>query len=198
MFSRLVSREIGSKEAPGRSIAIFALLFILLFDGARGLLHARATAQMNARLFDNAAPLNLAAIPQAFSPFQWYGIVETERTYQTLPVDTLGQLDVSTAQVFYKPPAEPAIATAQRAEAFRYFLYFARFPVWSESRVALNTGPGLRVELTDLRFGQPQRGSFHCVAVEDASYRLLQSWFTFGSGLNLGWGEGGPPSMEKQ
>jgi inner membrane protein len=197
-FSRLVSGEIGRRERPGRGMAVSALLFFLLFDSARALLHARAIAQMDARLFDNAPPLNAAAMPQAFTPFRWYGIVETNASYHELPVDTLGEIDLASAQVFFKPPEEPTLQAAKRTEAFRYFLYFSRFPVWSESRVTLDSGPGERVELSDLRFGQPQRGSFHCIAVENVNYEVLESWFTFGSGLNLGWGKDGPPSMEQQ
>jgi len=33
-----------------------------------------------------------------------------------------------------------------------------------------------RIELTDLRFGSPGRGSFHCIAIEDATGRVLESW----------------------
>lgn len=197
-FSRLVSREIGSKDAPGRGLAVFALLFFLLFDCGRALLHGRAVAQLNARLFENAPPIDAAAMPQAFSPFEWGGIVETERTYEVLPVNTLGQLDLAAVQVYFKSPLEPAIQAAKQSEAFRYFEYFARFPVWSESRVALDAGPGERVEVADLRFGTPQHGAFHCVALENPGYQVLESWFTFGSGMDLGWGKDGPPAMDQQ
>ncbi|HEX4748466.1 MAG TPA: metal-dependent hydrolase [Bryobacteraceae bacterium] len=193
-FSRLVSREIGSRERPGHLIAICALLFLALFDCARLVLHARAISQLQARLFENAPPLETAAMPQAFSLFRWGGIVETERTYQALPVDTLGQIDTASAQIFFKPPYDPAIDAARSTETFRYGLYFARFPVWSESRVSLDAGAGVRVELTDLRFGRPQSGSFHCIALENAGFRVLQDWFTFGSGMDLGWGKSGPPA----
>lgn len=198
IFSRLVSREIGSKETSGRTIAICALLFFVLFDCGRALLHGRAMAQLEARLFDNAPPVKVAALPQAFNPFEWHGIVETDRGYESLPVNTLGQIDLSSAEIFFKAPLEPTIEGAKRTEAFRYFLYFARFPVWSESRVTLEAGSGERVELADLRFGQPQRGSFHCVALENAGYQVLESWFTFGSGMSLGWGKDGPPTTDEQ
>ena len=194
MFSRLVNREIGSKELPGRKLAIGALAFFLLFDCARAILHARAVAQLEARLFENALPLQAAALPAAFTPFRWHGYVETERTYAALPVNTLGEVELADAQVFFKPPLEPSIEAAKQTEPFRFFVYFARFPIWSESRISLDVGFGNRVELTDLRFGEPQRGTFHCVALENSAFQPLESWFTFGSGINLGWGRGGPPS----
>jgi inner membrane protein len=198
LFSRLVSREIGSKDAPGRVLAIFALLFFLLFDIGRAILHARAVAQMEARLFDDAPPLRAAALPESLNPFEWHGVVETERTYKLLAVNTVGEVDTGSARVFFKPPQEPAIEAAKRTEKIPFFLYFSRFPVWSESRVSLERGMGERVEVTDLRFGEPQRGSFHCIALENSASQVLQTWFTFGSGLNMGWGKDGPPSMDEQ
>ena len=198
-FSRLVSREIGDKQTSGRSIAIAVLVFFLLFDVARALLHADAVSQLESRLFQNAVPLQTAALPESFTPFQWRGIVETTTSYESLPVNTLGQLELSSAQVFFKPPGEPALEAAKRTPAFRYFLYFARFPVWAEFRVTLDNGArGDRVELSDLRFGTPERGSFHCVALENSAFQVLHSWFTFGSGINLGWGKDGPPSSTEQ
>ncbi len=197
-FSRLVSREIGAKGTPGRTMARCGLLFFLLFDFGRALLHARAVAQLEAHLFENAPPVNVSALPEAFNPFAWHGVVETDNTYHSLTVNTLGEVDLTSAQVFFKPPQEVTLEAAKRTEPFRYFLYFARFPIWSESRVALDVGHGSRVELTDLRFGQPQRGSFHCIALENANAQVLETWFTFGSGNNLGWGRGGPPSTLEQ
>ncbi len=198
LFSRLVSREIGSKERPGRAIAISVLLFFVLFDCTRAVLHGRAVAELEARLFENAAPLKAAALPEAFTPLRWQGLVETERTYETLPVNTFSDVELADARIFFKPPPDAAIEAAKQTEPFRYFLYFARFPVWSESPVILDAGSGVRVELTDLRFGEPQRGSFHCVAVENSRFQVLESRFTFGSGMNLGWGKSGPPSGQEQ
>jgi len=56
--------------------------------------------------------------------------------------------------------------------------------------VAMDEGQGWRIDLTDLRFGVPGTGSFHCIAVENSQHRALGSWFTFGSGAELGWGRG--------
>lgn len=203
MFSRLVSREIGSpqkvgKDMPGRKLAIGTLIFFLLFDCARAILHARAVAQLEARLFENAAPVQAVALPESLSPFRWRGVVEAERTYEALPVDTLSNVDLGDAQVFFKPPQQPSLEAAKQTEPFRFFVYFARFPIWSESPVTLDAGLGERIELTDLRFGEPQRGTFHCVALENKGFQVLESRFTFGSGMNLGWGKGGPPSTQEQ
>jgi inner membrane protein len=185
-FSRLVSSEIGSRSAPGRTHAIVALAFFALFDVGRALLHQRAIAQLEARLYEGAPPITVAALPQSFNPFRWRGIVETADVYRVMPLDALRQLDTDAATIFYKPATSPALERAKQTEAFRYFLYFARFPVWSIEPVTLPQGQGRRVDLADLRFGRPGAGSFHCVALEDEHGILLDSQFTYGPGTDLG------------
>jgi hypothetical protein len=145
-------------------------------------LHGRAIEQLESRLYDGMPPVSVAALPFSFNPFHWNGVVETARAYEVVPVDALGQLDTEGARIFYKPAPTRAIESAQAEPAFRYFRYFARFPVWSEQPVMLEQEEGRRVELTDLRFGEPGAGAFHSIALEDRSSRVLRSWFTFGSG----------------
>ena len=189
LFARLVSDEIGARSAAGRGVAVFALAFFVLFDCGRAALHARAIAQLNSRLYENALPVQTAALPDAFSPFRWTGIVETSHDYRVMEVDALGQLDVEKDSTWYKPAMTPTFENAKATEPFRYFLYFARFPVWSIKPVFMRDGTeGKRVELTDLRFGTPGAGSFHCIAVESSRGQVLESLFTFGSGRDLGWG----------
>ncbi len=188
-FAGLVSREIGDRKPGGRGIAWLALLFFFFFDVGRAVLHARALAQMESRLYDDAPAAEAAALPNSFTPLEWGGVVETAKAYRLLRVNVTGQLDLSTAAVFYKPAVTPGLQAAEATPAFRYFRYFARFPVWSELPVATASGEYVRFDLTDLRFGTPGRGSFHCIALEDSQNRLLGSWFTFGSGMDLGWGQ---------
>jgi len=187
-FARLVGREIGDRTPIGRGIAIFALAFIVLFDSGRAILHGRAIAQMQARLYEGVPPLESAALPGPFNPFRWVGIVETPSAYRMMNVNTLGSLDEEAAKIFYKPRRDLKMENAEATAPFRYFLYFARFPVWSEVPVLLDQGQGTRLDLTDLRFGIPGSGSFHCIALEDSRGRILQSSFTYGSGSDLGWG----------
>ncbi len=182
LFSKLVSGEIGDRSSGGRGVAAFALIFFVLFDLCRAVLHGRAVAQLESRLYDDAPALQTAALPEAFSPFRWTGVVETARAYQTLDVNALGQLDTADAQIFYKPAETPAYVSAKATEAFRYFVYFARFPVWSEESVQTEQGLGKRIAVADLRFGTPESGSFHCVAVENERNQVLHSGFRVGLG----------------
>ncbi|MGI8959470.1 MAG: metal-dependent hydrolase [Bryobacteraceae bacterium] len=188
LLARLVSSEIGERARPGRGTALFALAFFVLFDLTRAVLHQRAIAQLDSRLYEDAPPLRTAALPEPFTPFRWTGVVETADTYRLYTVNMLGDRNAQASQTFYKPPPRQSIENAKRTEPFRYFLYFARFPVWSEAPTFVDGNQGTRLDLTDLRFGTPWAGSFHCIAVENSRKDVLRSWFTYGSGSDLAQG----------
>ncbi len=187
-FAGLVSSEIGERPSRGRKSAVAALTFFLLFDCGRAVLHARAIAQLNSHLYEDAPPLMTAALPSRINPLAWTGIVETQNSYRVLSVDTLTDPNLESPQLFYKPSIDHAIQAAQNTEPFRYFRYFSRFPVWSKEPVTLPRGIGTRVDLTDLQFGRPNQGAFHCVALIGEAGHVLSSQFTYGSGRELGNG----------
>jgi inner membrane protein len=187
-LSGLVSSEIGEHSRPGRGTAFFALAFFALFDFTRLLLHQRAIAQLNSRLYEDAPPLRAAALPEPFTPFRWTGVVETPDAFRLYAVEALGNLNAQGSRIFYKPSPRPSIENAKRTEPFRYFLYFARFPVWSEATAFVDGDQGARVDLTDLRFGTPWAGSFHCIALENSRGEVAHAWFTYGSGSDLAQG----------
>lgn len=193
-FSRLVNREIGDRRSPrGRTVAVFALSFFLLFDIARSILHNRVLSQLDSRLYEGAPPLQVAALPDAFNPLRWTGVVETSNVYLLSAVNPISQGTLPYPAVFYKPQITPALATAIRTDPFRYFLYFARFPVWSFQPVLGDRSRGTRLDLTDLRFGHPGAGSFHCVGYANAENQLLFKAFTYSSGVELGWNDSRSP-----
>lgn len=185
-FAGLVSSEIGDRPGRGRGIAVAALVFYLVFEFGRGLMHARAATQLESRLYDGASPLAVAAMPRSLNPFAWSGIVETADAYLSLDVDMFSNVDPSHAIVLYKIPFNAAIRGALATEPFRFFVYFARFPAWAEQPVLLPTLHATRVDLTDLRFGAPGIGGFHCVALVDEAGRVHNSTFTYGTGATLG------------
>jgi len=182
ILARLVSSEIGERPPGGRGTAAFALPFFVLFDLARAVLHQRAIAQLEARLYEEAAPLETAALPEPFTPFRWTGVVETATAFRLLPVGAFAEVNPDIAEVFYKPGPRRTIEAAKSTAPFRFFLYFARFPVWSEAPIAIAGGTGTRLDLADLRFGTPHAGSFHCVAIENGRDEVVRAWFTYGSG----------------
>jgi inner membrane protein len=188
-FSRLVGSEIGERRAArGQGSAIAALCFFVVLEFTRSLMHQRAVDQLNSRMYGGEDPTIAAALPAAVSPFQWRGIVETTRSYRDIDVNTLGSSDPQPGTVFYKRPFDPATLIARNTPAFRYFQYFARFPMWAIEPVTLPSGWATRVDLSDLRFGAPDAGSFHAIGLVNSENRVLLSVFTFGSGMNLGRG----------
>jgi inner membrane protein len=183
----MVNREIGDrKSSSGRGLAIAALLFFVAFDFARLVLHNRTVAQLNSLLYDNAPALQTAALPDSFNPLRWTGIIETNDAFLRLETSSLAQPDPSSAETFYKPALTPSIEAAKTVDPFRYFVYFARFPVWSEQPVLSGATQNTRVDLSDLRFGAPGRGSFHCIGLVKDSGQLTGKWFTFGTGAEFG------------
>src|SRR5581483_8525987 len=66
-IGRLVGGEISSgalkDRHPGRGGAIFALVFLLLYDGGRAMLHTRAVATLESRIYQGASPARVAALP---------------------------------------------------------------------------------------------------------------------------------------
>ncbi|HEX7359040.1 MAG TPA: metal-dependent hydrolase [Bryobacteraceae bacterium] len=173
LFARLVGSEIGErkKRPAGRRLAIAALVFVVLFDGGRAVLHARAEAQLWSRLYQNVLPVRTAALPNPLNPFRWRGIVETPNAYRVLSVNTFGELHPDSAVVFYQPFPSPALRSAKATAPFRHFLAFARFPVWSIE-------PG-KIAVTDLRFGTPEHSSFRCIALVNTDGELIESRLAF-------------------
>jgi inner membrane protein len=181
-LSRLVSSEIGARASTGRGWAIFALCFLALFSFGRWVLHERAVAVLDARLYGGSAPLRVAAIPGPFNPFRWTGLVETPEFYSLYDVNLLDEFNPAEGQILYKPEPSPleaaAARAAERTEAFRVFLDFSAYPYWRFSAVE-KPADSIRVEVMDLRFGSPGHPQFVASAIVDSGGRVLESDFSF-------------------
>jgi inner membrane protein len=181
-LARLVTSEITSgKPGQGRSGAGFAwlaLLFVLAYNGGRAVLHDRALAILNARLYSGTAPVRLAAFPSQ-NPFLWRGLVETTSFYALENVDLSRQFDPTAGQVFFNPQPDPAIEAARQNATFRIFLQFSQFPLW---RVTPAAAPetGRNVEALDMRFGTPAEPGFHVSALVDQRGLVSGAEFQFG------------------
>ena len=181
-LSRLVGSEISSgKIRPvhyGRSAAWFALLFILVYDGGRAVLHSRAVAVLNARFYQGEAPTRVLAVP-GLNPLLWRGVVETTRFYLVTDVDLTGDFNPQRGSVFYKAAPDPAIDAARRTKTFQTFAEFNQFPLW---RVVPADKPenGKRVDLLDLRFGTPTEPGFMSSALADDRGQVVSTSFQFG------------------
>jgi inner membrane protein len=178
-LARLVGDEIGDRRPAGRGIAIFALSFFAAYGCFRGLMHQRAVAQLESRIYDEvleSPAKRMDAFPNSANPLIWSGIVEGEHAYRLYDVPSYGEFDPGGGDLVYKPWSKP-IRVAASSAPFRYALYFARFPLWNEQPAAGLNG-GVDVTLTDIRFGRPGESFFTISATVDAT----------GQVQNIHWG----------
>jgi inner membrane protein len=175
----VVSSDIGAKKGTGRGMAVFVLCVVALYGFGRYMLHDRAVAMLDARLYQSQTPLRVGAFPLLGNPFRWTGVVEGSGFFQVLPdLNLLEEFDPSAGAVYYKPEPRPEIDKARGTESFRGFLEFSQWTLW---RVAPVSEPenGVQVEALDLRFGTPDQPHFAARAIFDGSGRLLNSALHF-------------------
>ena len=179
LLSRLVSDEIGSRRASGRGWACFALAFLVVYSAGRGVLHQRAIAVIESRMYRGVEPRTTAAFPDPVRPWMWHGLVETDDFFVMPEVNLLAPFDPESASVLFKPRTTAAMERARQAVPIRDFLRFAQHPLWSETPV--NSPPdGIRVMVTDLRFSEPPvRWRFVATATIDGGGRIVDSGFRF-------------------
>jgi len=177
----LVSSEIGEvrRNRTGRGWAIFALAFLAVFAGARAVLHERAVAVLESRIYQGAAPWRVAAFPTATNPFRWRGLVEGAAFYGLHDVDLLASFDPAAGIVFHKATGRPAMDAAGRTAPFQALLRFTQYPLWVVTPAAEPEG-AVEVRLLDLRFGTPRQAGFVATALVDPAGRVLTSYFRFG------------------
>lgn len=146
----LVSSEIGAKEKRprGRTAAIIGLIAVILYVGARAVLHSEALAAMQSRTYRGESPRRAAALPESVFPFAWHGIVETESALHLLTMNLVpgASFDPESGVTLYKPEASPVLDEARNSQAARKFLSVARFPKATVEKTAV----GSNVELRDL------------------------------------------------
>src|SRR6266403_1949922 len=88
-LSGLVTDEIGakSKGPKGRIGASVAIAAMLLYFGARAILHTSAVAAAQSRTYRGESPRRVAAFAESGSPFRWHGIIETESALHEVEVE---------------------------------------------------------------------------------------------------------------
>ncbi len=181
-LSRLVSSEIGARPGSGRGLAVLALLLLVCYQSGRYVLHQRAVAVLDSRLYDGSVPTRVAAFPGSWNPFRWRGLAETQGSYSIHEVDLLREFDPSRGLVLYKPEPDPAQSAAWNAAAqtpaFQAFSQFSQYPL---RRFIPSEVPeqGMRVEVMDLRYGSPLSPQFVATAIVDAEGRVGESGFSF-------------------
>lgn len=168
LLAKLVSSEIGATARPGRGFAIFALVCLALTCFGRALLHQRALATLNSRIYSAGPPTQTGAFPQ-INPLRWTGWVEAGNTAARFDLNLAGEFDPAGGRTFYKPEPSPAMEAARRTTPFQQFLQFSLYPLWSVTPAPDPEGASL-VEVRDERF------SFGAAAIVDRSNRVLRAW----------------------
>ncbi|MBZ5620861.1 MAG: metal-dependent hydrolase [Acidobacteriia bacterium] len=184
LIARLVGSEITSgvvrDQHHGRGFAVFGLAFLLFYNCGRSVLHTRAVASLESRIYQEASPVRVAALPDVANPLKWRGLVETSDFYAVAEVNLAAEFDPTRATIFHKPEADPALEVAQRTETFEQFLKFSQFPLWRISPIP-EPENGKLVEVEDLRFGTPLAPRFVASAVLSGKIEVLQTYFQFGA-----------------
>lgn len=181
-LSRLVGSEIGEKRGDrraGRSLARFALAFLVLYTGGRAVLHARAIELLESHLYRGEPPRRTAALPDPINPFRWRGLVDAGGFYSVHAIDLNGRFDPLAGQIFSKESGGDAVRRAAETLPFRSFLRFNQYPVWS---IEAGGGHGeVKVRLVDLRFGTPRAPGFTATATVAPDGRVSGAAFSFGT-----------------
>jgi membrane-bound metal-dependent hydrolase YbcI (DUF457 family) len=161
----LVTEEIGAKsKAPrGRIGGMIALLAVVIYIGARFILHGNAVAMMEARTYRGELPRRGGAFAESDSPFHWHGIVETERAFFDVDLNLApgSSFNPDAAAVSYKPEMSPPLEAAQKTEAARRFLQAAKFPKATVEK----TNSGYRVQIRDLAEQREARSGPRVIAI---------------------------------
>jgi len=163
-LSRLVSLEIGAKRTSGAGAAWFALIFVCVYVGGRYLLHERAIEVLSARVYENQNPRRVAAFPVFGNPLRWRALAEVSSGYWISQIDLQDEFDPAEGRVYYQSNAPEVMEKAKETADFQAFLRFSQFPLWRVIPLPELEG-AVRVELYDLRFGDPAAPGFVASAV---------------------------------
>jgi hypothetical protein len=149
---RLVSDEIGERKPArrGQRGAAIALGLVVLYIGARGVLHRAAETVLRSRDYHGRAPAIVGAFPGVISPLAWRGVVDTGGTIEEVPVSLApgAEFDPERAVTHLKPDMSPVLLAGEASKAVILFLRYARFPIVSVYPLE----SGTRFELRDLQF----------------------------------------------
>ena len=129
---RLVTSEIGVKDKrpAGRNGALIALALIIVYIGARAVLHANSVAALDPHSYKGESARSVAAYPDSLSLFTWHGVVETQSylCQVTVPAGPGNSFDPESADCLHKPEPSPELAAAQKTKVAQAYINAMLFP----------------------------------------------------------------------
>jgi hypothetical protein len=164
---------VAALALAGRArVARLTLAALLVFEGIRVAAHARAIDMMSAQWYEGAPPQRITALPGAFNPLVWRGVVEYPGRVVTLTANVVKGVGAQT--VYPVAPPLAAMDAALRTPPFQVFSEWSQLPFWKVTSVE----EGTRLDLIDLRFGAPDRPGFASVsAIVDRTGKVLRAGF---------------------
>jgi inner membrane protein len=152
LLFKLVNEEVtsGQKKRSGQGSAVFTLVLVAAYFGARAHLHGEAVDLLLSREYHGRVALSADAFPEPSTPFDWRGVVGTDNTLEEVevPLNRPDEFDSNNSVTRYKPEDSPALEIAEKSAAAATFLAYARVPIASVRRVEAD----YRVEVRDARF----------------------------------------------
>jgi|GEM_PF-4781398 len=152
LLSRLVGSEIGAPRRRSSAAWVVAVGLIAMWCGVRYLCHARAVATIEARVYEGRSPRRVAAIPDAWNPLAFRGLVETPALIREVPVELWAAFDPEAGDTYYPPEERLAVEKFERTPEFALAREM-RWPVtqvvpvesaWEVTRRDLRTGREVR------------------------------------------------------
>ena len=177
---RLVTQEIGARATSYKPGALTCLLLVVAYWGAKDISHRSSLQELQSRNFTTGEPIRLAALPQFFNPFGWYGVVETQTSYHMTFVGwSLYQdgNDHRRIRMVHKMEPGEILENAGHGQQAKAFLDFARFPLFQVTP----SPAGYEVSVRDLRFdfASRVRKRFLCTIVLDKNLKIVSEEFRY-------------------
>jgi membrane-bound metal-dependent hydrolase YbcI (DUF457 family) len=147
----LITSEIGVKDKRprGRKGAIVALVLMVIYVGAREMLHVDAAASLDPHTYKGESARKVAAFPDAISMFTWHGIVETQSLLcqVDVPVGLGKSFDPEAAECLHKPEFSGELQAAQKTDVVGKYLRVEPFP----RAIVAKTQDGYEVVIRSIR-----------------------------------------------
>ncbi len=186
LLFKLVNEEVtsGQKKRTGQGSAIFTLLLIAGYLGARAHLRSEAVDLLVSREYHGRVALSAEAFPETSTPFDWRGVVDTDDTLEEVevPLNRPDEFDPNSSVTRYKPEDSAPLEVAEKSAAAAEFLAYARVPIAAVRRVEADYS----VEIRDARFptGDDDPANILLRVDLDINSQIRREEFLFASSSN--------------